>query len=173
MPTLYCPVVRRAIAERRGSSRHTGGARAFAAGGGFGGDATIAMVRAPHHAPAAREAGGVPAVRRGRGTGEAEMNRRLLLAVLFLSLCVLFPGIVAAACRYEWDCSQGYPCRQVPICDSPLDVPASTAPGISPIPPPSIRPVPTPTVPPVGTQSCQPTYLCDSIGRCAWRTVCQ
>ena len=38
MPTLYCPVVRRAIAERRGSSRHTGGARAFAASGGFGGD---------------------------------------------------------------------------------------------------------------------------------------
>jgi hypothetical protein len=92
------------------------------------------------------------------------------LAVLFLA--VMASGAVAA-CRYEWDCSRGYPCRQVPVCTGPLEIPPPQPPGVSPIPPPTIQPIPQPTVPPVGTRSCRPTYLCDNLGRCAWRTVCE
>ncbi len=96
-----------------------------------------------------------------------------------LSVLRLAIGIVAVAatahatCTWEWDCSQGYPCRQVPICDNALDLPGVEPPGISPIPPPTIRPIPQPTIPPLGTQSCQPQYLCDAMGRCSWQTVCE
>src|SRR5690242_2872744 len=99
--------------------------------------------------------------------------RQAWIALVALFLLLFVAAVAVAACRYEWDCSQGYPCRQVPICQSPLDIPPVQSPGISPIPPPSIRPIPTPTIPPVGTQSCQPTYLCNNMGQCAWRTVCQ
>jgi hypothetical protein len=99
--------------------------------------------------------------------------RRLAWLFLLTLVILLLPVLAIAACRYEWDCSRGYPCRQVPICESPLDVPPVPPPGISPIPPPTIQPIPTPTMPPVGTQSCQPRYLCDGMGQCGWRTVCR
>ncbi len=77
-----------------------------------------------------------------------------------------------ALCRWKWDCSQGYPCQQVQVCDEVLDLPTIRPPGISPIPPPSIRPIPSPTLPPLGTRQCSQEYLCDSWGNCRWETVC-
>lgn len=95
---------------------------------------------------------------------------RLLTALGF----VLFTASLAdAACRWEFDCTRGYPCRQVQICDGALDVPAIRPPAISPIPPPSIAPIPTPTIPPIGTQRCRQAHICDNAGRCSWQTVCE
>jgi len=79
----------------------------------------------------------------------------------------------AAGCRWTWDCTQGYPCRQVQVCDDALDLPTIKPPEISPIPSPTIKPIPAPTIPPIGTTQCQPQYLCDSRGNCRWQTVCQ
>jgi hypothetical protein len=91
-----------------------------------------------------------------------------------LLVCVLSLATPALAdCRWTWDCSRGHPCRQIALCESPLDIPSPKSPGISPIPSPSIRPIPTPTIPPVGTTACEPRYLCTDGGRCQWRTVCQ
>lgn len=99
--------------------------------------------------------------------------RVLCVVILGSVLLLAFADPAAARCHVEWDCSGGYPCRQVQICDNSIDLPSIPPPGISPIPPPSIRPIPQPVVPPVGTTQCQPTYLCDNFGRCAWRTTCQ
>lgn len=89
-------------------------------------------------------------------------------------LCLLMATAPAwGGCRVEWDCSGGYPCRQVQICDNTFDVPAIRPPGISPIPPPSIAPIPRPVVPPIGTTQCAPRYLCNSSGQCSWETVCR
>jgi hypothetical protein len=99
----------------------------------------------------------------------------LLTAILVMAILavVTVPETALAACRWTWDCSGGYPCRQVPLCEGPFDIPPVQPPSISPIPPPSIRPIPTPMVPPVGTDSCEPRYLCTAGGRCQWRTVCR
>jgi len=76
-----------------------------------------------------------------------------------------------AACTWTWDCSRG-PCRQIPLCDSTLDLPSPRPPSVSPIPAPSIRPLPRPVLPPLGTRSCEDRYLCDGMN-CRWQTVCQ
>jgi hypothetical protein len=99
----------------------------------------------------------------------------ILLVVVVLGTVLI--GSAAAACRWEWDCSGGYPCRQVPLCDKAEELPGVQPQGISPLPPPfpppSIRPVPAPTGPPVGMTQCRQAYLCDAQGQCAWRTVCR
>jgi len=93
-----------------------------------------------------------------------------LLIVCAISALV---GTSEAVCRWTWDCSNGYPCRQVQVCDDALDMPTIRPPEIPPISPPSIRPIPQPTIPPLGTKQCQPQYLCDTFGNCQWQTVCQ
>jgi hypothetical protein len=95
----------------------------------------------------------------------------LMGAILLAGLALAQPA--EAACRWTWDCSSGYPCRQVPLCENPLDLPPLPPLGISPIPPPSLRPIPTPMLPPLGTESCEPRYLCTESGQCQWRTVCR
>jgi hypothetical protein len=100
------------------------------------------------------------------------MIRRLTLALLLL-LALGIATTIQAACRWTWDCTRGYPCRQVPVCDSAIDLPSVPPAQISPISPPSIAPIPAPVVPPIGTTQCRQAYLCDARGRCAWRTVCQ
>lgn len=96
---------------------------------------------------------------------------RVLTLTLLISL--VLPLQALAGCHVEWDCSRGYPCRQVQVCDSPIDIPAIPMPSISPIPPPSITPIPQPVVPPIGTTQCRQAYLCDNFGRCTWQTVCR
>lgn len=86
---------------------------------------------------------------------------------------LLAHGDSFAACRWTWDCSQGSPCRQVQVCDDALDLPAIRPPEVPPIAPPTVRPIPQPVIPPIGTTTCTERYLCDSFGRCDWRTVCR
>ncbi len=100
--------------------------------------------------------------------------RFILLGISFaVILGVTIHHEAAAACRWEWDCSRGYPCQQVQVCDDALDLPTIRPPQMSPIPPPSIRPIPRPTIPPLGNTNCWQDYLCDSLGNCRWETVCQ
>jgi hypothetical protein len=84
---------------------------------------------------------------------------------------LLAAGIASSSCRWEWDCTGGQ-CRQVPICDSTIDIPPPRPPQVAPIPPPTIAPIPTPMVPPVGTSRCAPQYMCNG-GQCAWETICR
>ena len=90
-------------------------------------------------------------------------------------LALFFRAVPALAdCKWTWSCNPtSGQCRQVPVCDSTLDIPPPRPPQVAPVPAPSIPPIPMPTVPPVGTQSCSPQYLCNSLGQCEWRTVCR
>jgi hypothetical protein len=89
-------------------------------------------------------------------------------------IALLLPSEGAwGACRYVWDCTRPGQCRQVPICESPLDLPGIPSVEIPPIAPPTIAPVPPIVLPPVGTSECRSAYLCDTRGRCRWKTVCQ
>ena len=45
-----------------------------------------------------------------------------------------------AACTWTWDCSTGT-CRQIPVCDSTLDLLPPRPPGIAPVSAPSIKPL--------------------------------
>jgi hypothetical protein len=77
-----------------------------------------------------------------------------------------------AACRWTWDCSSGT-CRQLQVCDGPIDLPTIRPPAVSPIAPPSIPPIPQPMIPPLGTSECHQAQLCDNFGRCRWQPVCR
>jgi hypothetical protein len=96
--------------------------------------------------------------------------RAVLIVVTVAALGAVATSALAA-CRWTWDCTSGQ-CRQVPICDSPIDIVPPRPPGIPPIAPPSIRPIQSPIVPPVGTGSCSKQYLCQQ-GTCDWKTVCR
>ncbi len=96
------------------------------------------------------------------------MTRLILILIL-----LLIPSLVAAACVWEWDCSQGYPCRQVPVCDNSLDLPPLKPLGLSPIPPPALPPITAPVLPPIGTTQCRQVYTCNNAGRCGYQTLCQ
>ncbi len=98
------------------------------------------------------------------------MQQVLLFAAAALLMCISTNA--EARCRWTFDCSSG-PCRQVQLCDSTLDMPTIRPPAVAPIAPPSIPPIGTPAIPPLGTSSCAPNYLCNSLGQCAWRTVCR
>ncbi len=100
------------------------------------------------------------------------MKRAAAIIGVILVSTLLFGVPVWAGCRWTWDCSTGR-CYQVQVCDGPLDLPAIRPPEIPPIPPPTIRPIPQPTIPPLGTTGCRQAYLCNSLGRCRWETVCQ
>lgn len=91
------------------------------------------------------------------------------LLVVGVLLQVLQPA--HASCVWQWDCTGGQ-CRQVPICNSTLDIPPVEPARIAPIPAPTIPPISSPMVPPVGTSQCAPRYFCEG-GACQWRTVCQ
>jgi hypothetical protein len=101
-----------------------------------------------------------------------------------LGLLLATATTAAAACRWEWDCSGGYPCKQVQVCDNTLnspairpygavELPAIKPPGVSPIPGSPVRPVQPPTIPPVGTTKCQDERKCDASGDCRWETTCR
>lgn len=94
----------------------------------------------------------------------------LIAAFGFVSLAA---GPAQASCVWKWDCSAGAGnCRQVPICQSPTDIPPPRPASVAPIPMPSVKPIEMPSVAPVGTQSCQQRYLCEN-GTCGWKKVCQ
>ena len=110
-------------------------------------------------------------------------KRNLIAILVMLGLVATLPTAAAAACRWEWDCSKGYPCKQVQVCDDANDAtpikprttvepPAIKLPGVSPIPGQYIPPAPGPAVPPVGTSGCRQTQVCDG-NNCRWDTVCR
>jgi hypothetical protein len=119
-------------------------------------------------------------VRRGK-----DAMCRLGAILVTLALVVGAATTAAASCRWEWDCSAGYPCKQVQQCDNALnspaikppsavEMPAIKPPAVSPVPVgPSVRPLQGPTIPPVGTTKCQEQQMCDSSGRCRWETTCR
>ena len=89
------------------------------------------------------------------------MIRRLARTIIPMTVLLVLLVAVAPAearCQVEWDCSRGYSCRQVQVCDSSIDIPAIPPPSISPIPPPTIAPIPRPVVPPIGTAQCRQAY---------------
>lgn len=98
------------------------------------------------------------------------MNSWIKISMAFGLL--LAAGIASASCSWQWDCTGGQ-CRQIPICDSSIDIPPPRPPAVAPIPPPTIAPIPTPMVPPVGASRCAPQYMCNATGQCVWETVCQ
>ena len=96
--------------------------------------------------------------------------RTVLIA---FALMLVGPIYANAGCIWEFECDSWGNCRQVPLCDSTLDIVPPRSPAIAPIPAPTIRPIPQPIIPPLGTSSCRQAYLCDSWGSCRWETVCQ
>ena len=78
--------------------------------------------------------------------------------ILFVGLLGSLSQAASASCVWTWDCTHG-PCRQIPLCDSTLDIPPPRPPQVAPIAPPSIPPIGVPMVPPIGTQSCAPTRI--------------
>lgn len=96
------------------------------------------------------------------------MRKGLLVSIAFLTFA---SGRANAACEWTWDCSTGT-CRQIPLCDSTLDLPPLRPPEIAPIPSPSIKPLHRPVLPPLGTRSCDEKYLCNGFS-CRWQTVCE
>ena len=85
---------------------------------------------------------------------------------------VLVASQALALCSWQYDCTGGYPCKQVPICSSTLGIVPPKPPAIAPIPSPSIRPIPTPTIPPIGTSSCTLSYTCQGLF-CSWKNICE
>jgi hypothetical protein len=90
---------------------------------------------------------------------------RLLLVI---ALLLVTAEMAEASCKWRWDCTEPSRCRQVPICESPLDLPGIPPIEIPPIPSPSIKPILPITLPPLGTSECRQAYLCDARGRCRW-----
>ena len=85
----------------------------------------------------------------------------IALGLLAVGTMILLTPLTASGdCRWTWDCSGGYPCRQVEVCDNPSDLP--------PIQPPQILP-PTP----MPNIQCVDEYVCNSIGTCGWVNVCR
>lgn len=104
--------------------------------------------------------------------GQQQHKEGAMKAIIVLGVVLGLCTEVSAACHYEWDCTDGYPCEQVPICDDALDMPGIPPLGLSPLPSPTIEPLPSLVLPPIGTQQCQSVYLCNG-GRCGWQNVCQ
>jgi hypothetical protein len=96
------------------------------------------------------------------------MKQPTLIVVLVM---LLFPTLLLAQCTWKWDCSS-YPCKQVPICSSSIDLIPIKPPEVPPIPPPSIKPINIPTIPPIGTTKCEQRYICAE-GQCSWQQVCK
>jgi len=93
-------------------------------------------------------------------------------ALLTLVLLLTVTAPASAACTWEWDCSRS-PCRQVPVCDSTLDLPPIKPLELPPLVLPPIRPIDPLVIPPIGTRQCRSEYLCDATGSCRWETVCR
>ncbi len=77
-----------------------------------------------------------------------------------------------ARCVWQFECDRSGNCRQVPICDSTLDIAPIRPLAVPPIVLPPVAPIPRPVVPPIGTSSCRQAYLCNSMGQCGFQTVC-
>ena len=109
---------------------------------------------------------------------------RTFRAILVTLALIAAVTAAEAACRWDWDCSKGYPCKQVQVCDSASDspgikppsaveLPAIKPPAVSPIPSSPIGPITQPPIPPVGTTKCQEQRMCDNAGNCRMETVCR
>jgi hypothetical protein len=100
--------------------------------------------------------------------GLTEMRKWLVLAAFLLTSAQQ----VEAACTWNFECDKWGNCRQVPLCDSTLDIVPPRPPALAPIPPPAVAPDQRPTIPPLGTSSCRQAYICNSWGSCSFQTVC-
>ncbi len=101
------------------------------------------------------------------------MLRYIAIAAIAAGCVVSVPSISRAECQWQWDCSSGAgQCKQVPICDSTMDLPPLPPLELPPIPPPSVPPIEQPTIPPIGTRQCAPRQMCDTDGHCEWREIC-
>ena len=78
-----------------------------------------------------------------------------------------------ATCNWDWVCNGAGQCKQVPICDSTLDIAPPRPPSIPPIAPPRVQPIPRPTLPPIGTSRCDQVQRQRRNGTWYWDTVCQ
>ncbi len=92
-----------------------------------------------------------------------------------LALFLVVSGVAAAnaGCIWRFECDQAGNCRQVPICDSTLDIAPIKPPAIAPIVLTPIAPISRPVLPPLGTSSCRQAYICNNWGQCGFQTVCQ
>ena len=92
----------------------------------------------------------------------------------FLALLMIVTGAASAQARCIWqfECNSVGNCRQVPICDSTLDIAPIRPLAVPPIVLPPVAPIPRLVVPPIGTSSCRQAYLCNSVGQCSFQTVC-
>ena len=100
-------------------------------------------------------------------------KKSFMISIGTLLTSIILNATVYAGCVWKWDCDQWGNCRQMPLCDSTLDIVPPKPPAIAPIPSPSIPPIQSPTIPPIGTSSCSQEYICDDYGNCRWQNVCQ
>ena len=92
-----------------------------------------------------------------------------------LALLLILTGAAAveAGCIWQFECDQSGNCRQIPLCDSTLDLVPLKPLAIAPLVLPPIAPIPRPVLPPLGTSSCRQAYICNNWGQCGFQTVCQ
>ncbi len=95
---------------------------------------------------------------------------RYILLTLFLLLSVT--STASARCTWEWDCTTGT-CKQVPVCDSTLDLPPIKPLELPPLVLPPVKPLDPLVIPPIGTGRCGTEYLCNATGQCRWESVCR
>ena len=93
-----------------------------------------------------------------------------LLAFL---LIVLGAAAANAGCVWKFECPAAGACRQVPICDSAIDLVPIKPLRMAPLVLPPVAPIAPVVLPPLGTRSCRQAYICNSMGQCGYQTVCQ
>jgi hypothetical protein len=100
------------------------------------------------------------------------MKNNILLTLVLVISSTFFFTHAHAACQWEWVCNENGRCRNIPVCDSTLDIVPPQSPSIPPIAPPSIRPIQPPTLLPLGTSRCTQVQKRDAFGNWHWETVC-
>ena len=102
----------------------------------------------------------------------AVKRRSLPWLIMALTLLVIPAQQVRAACTWTWDCTSG-DCHQIPLCDSPSDIPPLRPLEIPPVAPPALKPIQPHVFPPPGKRACREAYLCSRNGHCRWKPVCE
>ena len=93
--------------------------------------------------------------------------------VVGLLLLAVAASPAQARCTWDYVCDGNGNCRQVPLCDSTLDIPPPAPPRLPPLPPPSIPPLASPRLPPLGTQACYPVQRQRADGSWYWQEICE
>ena len=93
--------------------------------------------------------------------------------LIALLLIILGTAPADARCVWKFECGQSGACRQVPICDSSIDLVPIKPLRVPPIRLAPIAPIPRVVLPPLGTRSCRQAYICNNMGQCGFQTVCQ